>query len=272
LPEIAEVRRIVDCLNTEYGGHDLLKAEVIGGRFLKEDPGLHLLDFPFQKTVIGCKGKLIYWLLHHYDGHGPISSNYLFIHLAMSGSFGEQQKHSALKFTFDNGDIFFNDPRHFGSIRVSNDPDEFLQKLAALGWDPLQEPRLPTNLIAQLRARNHKKIGEFMMEQGPVSNGTGNYLRAECLYRAKINPLRLIGDLSDQELVSIYQHLIEVMQEAYAHQGASFKTYTDLYGNVGTFYDQFKVYGRKTDPEGNPVAKVKDKNGRMIHWVPAVQV
>jgi DNA-formamidopyrimidine glycosylase len=272
MPEIAEVATFAKQLSTEYGGHDLLDIEFVGGRFLKSEYDserieLLGLEFPLHHTAFFSKGKFIYWSMSNPSN----DINHLFFTLGMSGSFGKKQKHSAIKFTFDNGEIFFNDPRHFGTFRIVDTDLELRTKLGSLGWDPLKES-IPTDLVLKIRKYNHKKIGEFLMEQGPLICGIGNYLRAEILYLSRISPFRLIGDLSDDELSFLFEKTVSVVKEAFAQQGATLSTYSDLYGIAGDFYKQFKVYNRKTDPEGHPVLKEKDKNGRTIHYVPAVQL
>ena len=54
-------------------------------------------------------------------------------------------------------------------------------------------------------------------------------------------------------------------------RGATIKSYADFYGDVGTATDRFLVYGKKFDPNGNPVVREKTADGRTTHWVPKVQ-
>jgi formamidopyrimidine-DNA glycosylase len=104
-----------------------------------------------------------------------------------------------------------------------------------------------------------------------VFAGVGNYIRSESLYRAGIKPDRYISAMKDDEIKSLCNHIIDVVQEAYKCGGATIATYSDLYGNVGTFYDQFKVYGKKKDPLGNPVIKMTAADGRTVHYVESIQ-
>jgi len=270
MPEAAEVRRITDQLETEFGVHTLNHIKVVGGRFLKEcsPPRPDELHFPITDTQMCCKGKFLYWLAKENNG-----TNVDFhITLGMTGSFGKEQKHSALRFDFDNGTIFFNDPRHFGTFKVVRNTLETSKKLMWLGWDALLNPNIPPHFIAGLRAkRGHKTIAEVMLDQRYFC-GCGNYLKAESLYAAKINPDTLVSQLTHTQLTTLCKCLIEIMQEAYKAGGATIATYSDLYGNVGSFYNQFKVYGQKQDPLGHPVIRSKAKDGRTNHWVKEVQV
>lgn len=273
MPEIAEVRRYVDQLNTEYGGHDLLNVEVVGGRFAKsdDDTGTNLacLDFPLRSVKMASKGKFIYWEM--LDSCEVRQHLWFFITLGMSGSFGKHQKHSALKFTFDNGEVFFNDPRHFGTFKVVTEELEWKLKLATLGWDPLQYPIIPSDITKTLRKKSDKTISEVLLDQR-IFAGVGNYIRSEALYAAKIHPNKLIRDLSDSDLEKLCSEIILIVKEAYAAGGATIATYSDLYGNVGTFFKQFKVYSKKQDPLGNTVSKLTAADGRTVHYVPGIQL
>jgi formamidopyrimidine-DNA glycosylase len=275
MPEVAEVRRFVDQLTKEYGGKTLTSMKLVGGRFLKENAGnsngagIFTLKFPLVDTQFDAKGKFIYWSLKEE----PLNNKrvYFFITLGMSGSFGKQNKHSAIEFNFDGKDpLYFNDIRHFGTFKIVFDSSDLSKKLNDLGWDPLQQPNFSQGLIAQLRNFNHKTIAEVLMNQ-KVFAGVGNYIRSEALYRAEIKPDRKISAMTDKEIETLCNAIIDVVKEAYACGGATIATYSDLYGNVGTFYDQFKVYGRKKDPLGNKVIKAKAADGRTVHYVESIQ-
>lgn len=269
MPEVAEVRRYVDQLNKEYGGHVLEKVEVVGGRFLKPDDStaldLGLLKFPVTNVTMHSKGKFMWWNMMEIH---PIN---FFITLGMSGSFGQRNKHSAIKFTFDNGEVYYNDIRHFGTFKVALAESELLTKLRSLGWDPLQNPSMSPELIPMLRARHTDTIGEVLMDQ-KVFAGVGNYIRSEALYIAGIHPNKVIWGMRDEDIERLCTAIVGVVQEAYRCGGATIATYSDLYGNVGTFYDQFKVYGKKKDPLGNKVVKLTAGDGRTVHLVPALQL
>lgn len=255
MPECAEVAIFTNQLSKEYGGHKLLSIKVVGGRFKEQ-----LSIPPLNNIKFNCKGKFLYWTFDE--------DVVFFITLGMTGSFGKKNKHSAIEFNFDNGTIYFNDIRRFGTFKICNKKD-LSKKLSSLGWDPLKES-LP-NLFPKIRKNDYKMIGEFLMEQKVIS-GIGNYLRAEILYKSNISPFRSIFSLSDNELLNICNNYIEIVNEAYKAGGATLATYSDLYGIAGNFYKQFKVYGQEKDPFGNSVLKSKDKNGRTIHWVKEIQV
>jgi formamidopyrimidine-DNA glycosylase len=50
-----------------------------------------------------------------------------------------------------------------------------------------------------------KAIGNVLMNQKVIS-GIGNYLRSEILYVSKINPFRIVKNISDNELKEIFNN------------------------------------------------------------------
>lgn len=262
MPEIAEVKKFVTQLNALFQGQDLLSAKVVGGRFLKEDTSLEVLKYPMKNVRFHSKGKFIYW---EFD-----NDVFFFITLGMSGSFGQRNKHSGIEFEFQHDTIHFNDIRHFGTFKIVMSRKELNKKLNELGWDPLLEPNIPATYIAKLGRKPLTPIGTVLMDQ-KLYAGLGNYLRSEILYASKINPFTMVRDLSDEQLLTIAHNYRRIAEEAYQHGGATLATYTDMYGIAGTFYQQFKVYGKQKDPLGNNVISEEGPDGRTVHWVPSIQ-
>jgi formamidopyrimidine-DNA glycosylase len=168
-------------------------------------------------------------------------------------------------------DIYFNDPRHFGTIKFVQGKDQLNNKLTELGWDPLQDDLNKNSpwLISKL-SKTSKPIGQVLMDQSLFS-GVGNYIRAEALYLAKMSPWRPANQISKDDAVMLFQNCIDVMQESYQHQGATIQTYKTVYGEEGRYSSCFKVYGKKVDPLGNQIIKEDTPDGRTIHWCPAIQ-
>ena len=101
------------------------------------------------------------------------------------------------------------------------------------------------------------------------TSGIGNYLKAEVLYRAKMNPTKKLHELSDNEIKTLYDSIMFQLILSYQHHGLTIKSYWDPEGRPGTCPRQ--VYGKPKDLLGNPVEKFKDSKERTVHWVPSVQ-
>jgi len=122
--------------------------------------------------------------------------------------------------------------------------------------------------IARNKRIQNKQICDYLLDQKRIS-GIGNYLRSEILYRSRIRPDRSLKNLSDEELELLRIESIKTVRESYDSHGLTIRSYSDLYGNKGTFICQ--VYNRTEDPYGNPIRTDTFKDGRTIHWVPSLQ-
>lgn len=218
---------------------------------------------------INVKGKLMYWtfsngwtMLCTY-GMTAQWSKYKTKHTAFAITYSENKEDLDIK------EFYFNDIRHFGTIKFINSNQELTKKLNKLGWDPLSNKNVPKNFIIK-KINNDKCIGSLLMDQS-IFAGVGNYIRAEALYRSKISPWKRGCSLNNIEIENLCSEIIKVMEESYQSQGASIYTYVNVDGDSGNYIDFFKVYNKNKDPEGNLVVRETTPEGRTIHWVPAIQ-
>ena len=214
---------------------------------------------------VQTKGKFMYW---------TFSNNWnMFCTFGMSGQWSPTVgKHPCFSLHFEDGStIYFNDPRHFGTLKFTKDPKALTEKLNELGWDPLARAweEYRPYVLGQLKY-SPKSIGDVLMDQ-KIFAGVGNYIRAEALYEAVISPWRAASTLTEDEIDRLSQAIVKVMKESYDHQGATILTYKDAYGAEGKYSSCFKVYGKKQDPSGRVVKKETMPDGRSIHWCPEIQ-
>lgn len=90
-------------------------------------------------------------------------------------------------------------------------PNEVSAVRAKLGPDPLNDDADPQQFYAAAR-KSSRPIGVILMDQGAIA-GVGNIFRAESLYRQKIDPLRPGKELTDDELVRLWEdnkHLLRI--------------------------------------------------------------
>ena len=100
-----------------------------------------------------------------------------------------------------------------------------------------------------------------------------NYILAEGLYRAKIDPFADLHEINLDQRRLLFQELREVAFTSYAAQGLTRPqggTYRSVDGSRGEFEFQLQCYGQTVSPNGNPVVKqVEGPHGRTI-WVSIV--
>lgn len=102
-----------------------------------------------------------------------------------------------------------------------------------------------------------------------------NYILAEALYRARIDPFADLHEINLNQRKHLFQQLREVAFSSYAAQGLTRPnggTYRNFNGYRGEFEFQLQCYGQSTSPNGYPVVKeVNGPHGRTI-WVSAHSV
>jgi DNA-formamidopyrimidine glycosylase len=297
MPEGPEVRRSTDHLCRLLVGKRIVNAFVgTTGRYVQRPPE-GFAEFlgelrgrgACRVTEVDCKGKFMWWTMDFPRKLvGPERSEppwRLWITYGMSGQWSsEQTKHAGFGINYnDSGSpldatgnfvqppaLYFNDHRHFGTLKFVHSDELHQEKLASLGPDMLHNPPNEQQFRIALNRRNQKTLAEALMDQSCVS-GVGNYVKAEALYLAELSPHRIVCELSNQEIERLRQQIVNVMKASYNTGGATISTYRNVDGSKGGMQRRFAVYGNQTDPIGNPVVKEETKDGRTTHWVPSVQ-
>jgi DNA-formamidopyrimidine glycosylase len=189
----------------------------------------------------------------------------------MSGTWSKSQgKHSRIKLSLEDGDVFFNDIRNFGTLKIVKGKDLLINKLNSLGPDMLNDDIDDDLFSRRIKLCKKKTVTQAIMDQSIIA-GVGNYLKAESLYISKISPHRSCEDLTSQEISLLNESIKKTIRASYETGGATISTYTGFEGEIGEYSQRFLVYNQKTDPHGNPVIKEKTKDGRTTHWVPNIQ-
>lgn len=295
MPEGVEIKISAELIKPLVVGKFIRRTFIGGkGRYSTSDPegykeftdsyrdssGMITIVDNLKVIDVKTKGKLMYW---SFD-----NGWYMMCTFGMSGQWSpEAGKHVCFHVNLleDGGgfsDVYFNDPRHFGTLKFVKSYALLNLKLSSLGWDPLQDSledvKTPTTTIKgwdvylnHMIMKSNKPIGQLLMDQSLFA-GVGNYIRAEALYQAKMSPWRLGNQLTKEDLKTLYEAITSVMKESYDHQGATILTYKDAYGAEGKYSSCFKVYGQKKDPLGNIIKKEDTPDKRTIHWCPAVQI
>ena len=271
MPEGPEVKIITEQLAKEIQGKYLRGIWSIDGRYQHSDPeGSDLIDIPCKILEINCKGKFIYW---KFDNDWSMWNT-----LGMTGEWSiGSRSHPAMKLWIsednsskDGFDVFFNDIRHFGTMKFVKGQQELIKKLNSIGYDMLSGPPDDKTFASIIMKQDKKSIAEVLMNQKYFS-GVGNYIKSEALYRAGISPWRYCAALTFDDLGKLRQSIIDVMTESYAARGATLATYKTVSGDEGSFASQLKVYGKKFDPKGNPVTSEETLDKRTSWWVPSIQ-
>jgi formamidopyrimidine-DNA glycosylase len=290
MPEGPEVRRYTDMINRVFTGQKLMKVEIMGGRyetksFVGYDEMSQMLPLTFESCI--PKGKVFNLVFNKNK-----KRSHLLVHLNMSGLWFVDEHHATnenkthIKFVFETYTLGFYDSRRFGVVEYTTNVDKVNEKLNDLGPDMMNDEMTFEVFQERLKNKKRSKIANLLLDQHTVS-GVGNYLRADSLYYAKINPMRTVGSLKVDELKNLFHAIRVIMWINYDFNLGVSKGIitasdmerlklmlgTEKYNEMTeatTDVEPFLIYGRETDYLGNKVTR-EELNARTIHYVISVQ-
>lgn len=173
----------------------------------------------------------------------------------------------------DGGQLFFNDQRKFGWMRLLPAAEvaliDFMQKV---GPEPLDDTFTAADFAARIRRRPKSGIKAVLLDQTIVA-GVGNIYADESLFAAKIHPLQLAGSLNDAQLKVLYTELRRILRLSISKGGSTDKNYVDAEGNKGSYLTFAQVFRRQGQPCprcGTAIIKIRAA-GRGTHLCPACQ-
>jgi len=256
MPELPEVETIVRDLNKYLPGKIIKSFQL----FNKKTINLSLAVW--RRQVVGVKITKV-WRRGKQIIIDLVGDKHLVIHLKMTGQLIWQGKHDLVvgghpivgvgeelpnKFTravfslSDGGQLFFNDVRKFGYIKLVS-AKELDIAFTRLGLEPLAKSFNDKKLKLALVNSPKAKIKPALLDQTKVV-GIGNIYADESLWRAGILPSRTVASLKDAEWKALAKAIVGVLKSSITHRGTSFSNYRDAQGSSGSFLKKLKVYGR----------------------------
>ncbi|WP_225639377.1 bifunctional DNA-formamidopyrimidine glycosylase/DNA-(apurinic or apyrimidinic site) lyase [Candidatus Profftia sp. (ex Adelges kitamiensis)] len=237
MPELPEVETIRCGIEPYLVGH-LIKYFVI--RQCK-------LRWQIPSELIGLHNKLIFsikrrakFLLIELD------NEWIIIHLGMSGSLRilpvqeKAKKHDHVDMILSNGIMLrYNDPRRFGSWLLCKD---LYKRFSHFGPEPLTDKFNGNYLFC--KSRNKKNIVKTWLMDNKVVAGVGNIYSNESLFKARINPFKPIGTLTQEDTNILALKIKEVLMLSIDRGGTTLKNFFQSDGKPGYFTQELQVYGR----------------------------
>jgi formamidopyrimidine-DNA glycosylase len=281
MPELPEVETVRRGLEPVLSGRVIVHAEV-------RRPDLR---WPFPEAmaarltgarVIGLRRRSKYLLADLDRGET------LILHLGMSGrllvsgapvgvfvhAHPLPAKHDHVVLDVEGGArVTFNDARRFGAMDLWPTADlEAHRLLAGLGPEPLGNAFDAASLGARMAGRL-APVKAVLLDQRVVA-GLGNIYVCEALWRARISPLRLAGEVTGAEVETLVAAVRAVLRDAIAAGGSSLRDYRRADGELGYFQHSFAFYGREGAPcprdDGGTVARAV-QSGRSSFLCPVCQ-
>lgn len=283
MPELPEVETIRRGLEGRLTNKRIANVAIKKARPVRGSP------LVFQKALVGQtimaierRGKLLAFRLAStpsaLTGHSPSGrgSKYLLVHLKMTGQliyrFGRKtvlgghghgmkpdelpNKYSYIIFLFTDGSqLFFNDQRQFGYMRVVN-AEEKEAVWQAFGIDPMDRRLYSWGRFRAALQKRKTTIKAALLNQAVIA-GIGNIYADEICFAAKVKPQRRISTLTEAELKMLYKESLKIITAAVRARGTTFSDYRDATGRMGGFHKLLKVYGRGGEACVRDGAKLK---------------
>ncbi len=271
MPELPEVETIRRDLAPRLLGRTITRVEVPVDR-VPVIKGIDEADF--RERLVGSevqaverRGKFLAFHLR--------SGDHLVVHLRMTGALLHRQPSDppdryvrAILSLDDGSEVRFSDLRKFGGLWLVEDLSEVLD---GLGPEPLGDS-FTEEMLAVILAGRKAPVKAVILDQRRLA-GIGNIYADEALYEAGIDPRRLGGDLTPDEVSRLYRAIRQVLEAGVESRGASFRDYIDADGREGSMQLYVKVFRRTGKPCyrcGAPIERVK-VGGRSTHFCPKCQ-
>jgi formamidopyrimidine-DNA glycosylase len=242
LPELPEVETIRAQLAPRLEGRVLARVEILDPRLTRPHDLFEVAEELEGDVVVAVERRGKYLLLRLESGLG------LLVHLRMTGSFAfSPATHERAVVELDDGSrLAYRDVRRFGTWLVLEDVDLEPYLTTKNGPEPLG-PRFTARWLGAQLARRRAPLKAVLLDQRVVA-GLGNLYADEALWRARLNPLRPAGDLSDEEVGRLVRAIRTSLRAGIARQGSTLSDYRAPDGSAGSMQDEFRVYGRDGEP------------------------
>jgi formamidopyrimidine-DNA glycosylase len=194
---------------------------------------------------------------------------------------GRDAKHDHLLFTMSGGAVVtYNDARRFGYMTLvpkhALDTHEYF---AGLGVEPLGDELTP-EYLARRSAAKKVDLKALLMDQRIVA-GLGNIYVCEALFRAGLSPFKPAARLATgtakptPAAKCLVPQIKAVLADAIRAGGSTLRDYKQADGSIGSFQNEFRVYGREGEPCSRPGCRGrvrrKTQGGRSSFYCPVCQ-
>ena len=267
MPELPEVFTITKNLIELLPGCKLVDVEILENhRSIPKLEEFNQINYQSVKSV----DRIAKYILINFD------KNTVMVHLGMTGRlrFSQERKTfgwDKIILTFENSlnekfYINYTDTRKFGKVKI-------LEKFNPnSGYEPIKENDLEKSIAIKKILVKNSEIKNILLDQKIIA-GLGNIYANDTLFDAKINPTIKGKDLSEEKVLKIINSAKKILNLGIEKGGSSLrdKMYTDIYGNLGFYQDNFLVYDQPICKEcGHEIVKIKIK-GRTTFYCPLCQ-
>lgn len=146
-------------------------------------------------------------------------------------------KHTHLVFHLNNGDLYYNDVRQFGWVKIVNSEQSTVNSYAP---EPLKD--LTLEKFKEILGKTKRNIKVVLMDQAKIG-GVGNIYANDALWLSKINPKTPAKEISSENVSLLYNAVTSVLKEGLKYGGASELAFVTPDGLEGQYQNHTLVYG-----------------------------
>lgn len=207
------------------------------------------------------------------------STSVLFVHLRMTGSLSLSAAgcpidiHDRVRFLLQplNQYLVFHDPRKFGKLLITENPDTVTGRL---GPEPL-DPQLTAETFHHILSSRKRMLKSLLLDQQLIA-GLGNIYADESLFAAGLHPERRSHTLSPEESKLLLFSIRKKLQEGIENGGTSLGngegnfSSNGVYGRNRSRLQVFRKTGQLCPVCGTPIEKIICSQ-RSTHFCPQCQ-
>ena len=277
MPELPEVETVRRGLADRLAHFQIAKVEVCRSRAIASPGGPEPFIAGLTGSTVGDWRRRGKYLMAELQPDRSVWG----VHLRMTGQFqwhatpADPCPHTRVRFwNAAEQELRFVDVRSFGEmwwVPPGCPTEQVISGLSRLGPEPFSSVFTSTYLQQRLKGRS-RPIKTALLDQGLVA-GVGNIYADESLFRAGIMPFTPAGRLKVQQLETLREALVTVLQISIGAGGTTFSDFRDLEGVNGNYGGQAWVYRRAGHPCrccGSIILREK-LSGRSTHWCPTCQ-
>ena len=212
MPEMPEVEAVARRLREAEGGQRIKSLRILRPSIAKPQDVDEIESAVKGRTLITVRRRAKHIFLE-------LSSQVaIHIHLRMTGNLFaipdarlfSVNARAILTLSNSHG-IVFEDPRALGKLHLRS-ADEVAEIEKGLGWEPLDEG-FTLDVFSKMAANSNMPAKTFLMDQGYVA-GLGNIYVAEVLYRARVDPRKVMKTITRPAVARIHAAIGSIMSEA----------------------------------------------------------
>lgn len=152
---------------------------------------------------------------------------------------GLNGKHTHVIFHLNDGDLYYNDVRQFGWIKIVNSEQLTVNSFAP---EPLKD--LTLEYFSKLLSKSKRNIKVLLMDQTKIG-GIGNIYANDCLWLAGISPRSTANSLQREKVKELYKAIHTVLKAGLKYGGASEFAFVTPDGQEGEYQNHSLVYGHE---------------------------